>query len=39
VLTVHHACCHTFTGSPAVKIVENHLGIAVIDSVLQVKAA
>jgi membrane-bound ClpP family serine protease len=32
VLTVHHACCHTFSGGHAVKIIENHLGIAVIDT-------
>jgi Serine dehydrogenase proteinase len=28
VLTVHHAFMHTFSQTPAIKIVENHLGIA-----------
>jgi ATP-dependent protease ClpP protease subunit len=28
VLTVHHAYMHTFSMSPAVKITENHLGVA-----------
>lgn len=32
VLTIHHACCHTFSGGGAVKIIENHNGIAVIDT-------
>jgi hypothetical protein len=26
VLTVHHACIHTFSGTPATKIIENHKG-------------
>jgi hypothetical protein len=30
VLTVHHAYMHTFSMSPAIKIVENHLGVATI---------
>ncbi|MBV8128526.1 MAG: hypothetical protein JO114_12850 [Planctomycetaceae bacterium] len=30
VLTVHHAFMHTFAHSPAIKIVENHLGIATV---------
>ncbi len=30
VLSVHHATMHTFTGTPAVKIVENHLGRAFV---------
>ena len=30
VLSVFHAATHTFTGSPAVKIIENHLGKAYI---------
>lgn len=30
VLTIHHAYMHTFSNSPAVKIVENHLGNAMI---------
>jgi hypothetical protein len=28
VLSVYHACAHTFAGTPAVKIIENHLGRA-----------
>jgi hypothetical protein len=35
VLTVHHAYMHTFGGSPAIKIVENHKGIAMVTSVPQ----
>lgn len=30
VLTVYHACSHVFSASPAVKIVENHLGRAYV---------
>ena len=30
VLTVHHAYMHTFSMSPAVKITENHIGVATI---------
>lgn len=30
VLTVHHAYMHTFSMSPAVKITENHLGVATV---------
>ena len=30
VLSVHHACMHTFTGTPAFKIIENHTGKAFI---------
>lgn len=30
VLTVHHAYMHTFSNSTAIKIVENHLGIATV---------
>lgn len=33
VLTVHHACCHTLSGTTAVKIIENHLGVAVIETI------
>lgn len=33
VLSVHHACIHTFTSTPAAKIIENHEGIAFIQSV------
>lgn len=32
ILTVHHSFMHTFTQSTATKIVENHLGIAYIES-------
>ena len=32
VLTVHHAFCHTFAQAPALKIVENHIGAALINS-------
>lgn len=32
ILTVHHAYMHTFANSTATKIVENHLGIAYIES-------
>lgn len=30
VLTIHHAYMHTFSAAPAVKIVENHMGHAVV---------
>jgi ATP-dependent protease ClpP protease subunit len=36
VLTVHHACIHTLTATSAFKIIENHLGIAFIQSAKQV---
>jgi hypothetical protein len=32
ILTTHHAFMHSFTQSHAVKIVENHLGVAYIES-------
>lgn len=32
ILTVHHSFMHTFTQSMAVKVVENHLGIAYVES-------
>jgi hypothetical protein len=32
ILTVHHAYMHTFANSTATKIVENHLGVAYIES-------
>jgi hypothetical protein len=32
ILTVHHSFMHTFSSSIAVKIVENHLGIAYIEN-------
>lgn len=28
VLTVHHSCVHTLSGTPAYKIIENHKGVA-----------
>jgi hypothetical protein len=31
ILTTHHAYMHTFAHSAAVKIVENHIGIALIE--------
>lgn len=34
VLTVHHVFMHTFANSSAVKIIENHLGIAYIENLL-----
>lgn len=37
VLTVHHACCHTFSGGSAVKIIENQNGTAVIDTCVSPK--
>jgi len=30
VLTIHHSYMHTFANSPAIKIVENHLGNAIV---------
>lgn len=33
VLTIHHAFCHTFSSTGAVKIIENHMGIAMVDSI------
>ena len=32
VLTVHHACVQTLTETPALKIIENHMGVAFIYS-------
>ncbi len=32
ILTVHHSFMHTFSNSMATKIVENHLGVAYIES-------
>lgn len=38
VLTIHHAYMHTFSNSPAVKIVENHMGNAmIINRPIQIK--
>lgn len=36
VLSVHHACIHTLSGTRAYKIIENHLGIAFIQMTKQV---
>jgi ATP-dependent protease ClpP protease subunit len=33
ILTVHHSFMHTFSHSTATKIVENHLGVAYIESI------
>lgn len=33
VLSVHHAYMHTFANTPAIKIVENHLGVACCSAV------
>ena len=35
VLSIHHACIQTFTSTAAIKIIENHNGIAYIDSRVQ----
>jgi ATP-dependent protease ClpP protease subunit len=35
VLSVHHACMLTLDGTPAIKIIENHKGVALIKSVSQ----
>ena len=35
VLSLHHACMLTFSATPALKIVENHLGIAFIKIIQQ----
>ena len=32
VLTVHHSYMHTFSNSNAIKIIENHLGNAVVNN-------
>jgi ClpP class serine protease len=36
VLSVHHACIHTLSSTPAYKIIENHNGIAFIQIMRQV---
>lgn len=36
VLSVHHACIHTLTATPAFKIIENHNGVAFIKLVQQI---
>jgi ATP-dependent protease ClpP protease subunit len=33
ILTVHHSFMHTFSNSTATKIVENHLGVAYVESI------
>ena len=35
VLSVHHACMHTFAATPAIKMIENHEGIAFIQQINQ----
>ena len=37
VLTIHHAYMHTFSKSAAIKIVENHKGVATIHQVQLIK--
>ena len=32
ILTVHHSFMHTFSHSAATEIVENHMGVAYIES-------
>jgi len=34
VLSVHHSCIHTLTNTPAIKIIENHKGIAFIQTII-----
>lgn len=34
-LTVHHACIQTLSSTPACKIIENHLGVAYIETIQQ----
>jgi hypothetical protein len=34
VLSVHHACIHTLTSTPAIKIIENQKGTAFIPSII-----
>lgn len=36
VLSVHHACIHTFSSTGAIKIIENHKGVAMISMAPQV---
>ncbi len=36
VLSVHHACIHTLSATNAFKIIENHKGIAFIQSLQRV---
>jgi ClpP class serine protease len=39
VMTVHHACVHTLTSTPALKIIENHKGAAFVELVLAQQGA
>jgi hypothetical protein len=39
VLTVHHACIQTLTETPALKIIENHMGVAFIPSLQTITIA
>jgi hypothetical protein len=39
ILTVHHACIQTLTETPAIKIIENHMGVAFISSVQTIAIA
>jgi membrane-bound ClpP family serine protease len=39
VLTVHHACIQTLTDTPALKIIENHMGVAFISSLQTIAIA
>jgi hypothetical protein len=38
VLTVHHAYMHTFSGTSAIKIIENHNGVAMVHHIATVPA-
>lgn len=33
VLTVHHACLHTLSGTPTIKLIENHEGVAFVQQI------
>jgi membrane-bound ClpP family serine protease len=39
VLTVHHACIQTLTDTPALKLIENHMGVAFISSLQTIAIA
>jgi hypothetical protein len=39
VLSIHHATMHTFSGTPASKIIENHLGRAWVRRIGQFSVA
>ena len=36
ILSVHHACIHTLSATPAIKIIENHNGAAFINSAVSI---